>query len=321
MYFFVGLLLFAILPFYVYLKRIYSHWERNGFKSYPGAVFLFGHIKSHFMGKQMMAVIVKKIYDSTSEPFIGFYALLRPILLIRDPKLVRNILIKDFSNFPDRGVYVNEKTDPLSGHLVALPGQRWKHLRSKLTPTFTSGKLKGMFDTLVRCGSNLQTYLTEVAEKKELLDVQEVAARHSTNVIASVSFGLDVDAILNPNTDFRKYGRKMFTPSIENSLRIILLTCAPKLMNFLRIKCVSSDVENFILSIVEQNLKYREDNNVTRKDFFQLLIEWRNTGKINENDESDSTTKINLSESEKALTLEEMAAQTYIFFAAGEHGF
>ncbi|XP_031639218.1 probable cytochrome P450 6d5, partial [Contarinia nasturtii] len=285
-----------------------------GFKTLPGTVYLFGHIKSNFMGKEMMAIIVKRLYEKTSEPFIGFYALMRPILLIRDPELIRHILIKDFSHFQDRGVYVNEKDDPLSGHLVALAGEKWKGLRAKLTPTFTSGKLKGMFSTLVACGSNLQNYLDKLAEKSELLDVQEIAASHATNVIASVSFGIDVDAITDPNTDFRKYGRKMFSPNIQNSLRLILLTCAPKLMKFLHIKCVSADVENFVLSIVKQNLEYREMNNVTRNDFFQLLIQLRNTGSV-ESDGHDSTIKSN--ENQKTLTVNEMAAQSYIFFAAG----
>lgn len=81
----------------------------------------------------------------------------------------------------------------MSGHLFALPRKKWKNLRAKLTPTFTSGKLKAMFCTLVDCGSTLQHYLGDLADKKELLDVREIAASHTTNVIASVGFGIQVD--------------------------------------------------------------------------------------------------------------------------------
>lgn len=310
-------LIITLACFYTYLKINYSYWDRKGFKTLPGTVFFFGHIKSNFFGKEMMANIVKNLYDKTSEPFIGFYALLRPILIIRDTQLIRNILVKDFTYFRDRGVYVNEKDDPLSGHLVALGGEKWRFLRTKLTPTFTSGKLKGMFGTLVDCGTNLQTYLGKLSDQNEVLDVQEIAASHATNVIASVSFGLDVDAITNPDTDFRTFGRKMFTPTIQNSFRIMLLTCAPKLMKFFRVKCVSSDVEKFVLSIVKQNLIYREENKVTRKDFFQLLIQLRNGEKISEeSDDWNSTIKSN--ENQKTFTVNEMAAQSYIFFAAGK---
>lgn len=37
--------------------------------------------------------------------------------------------MKDFSHFCDRAVHVDEKLDPLSGHLFALKGEKWKHLR------------------------------------------------------------------------------------------------------------------------------------------------------------------------------------------------
>lgn len=60
---------------------------------------------------------------------------------------------------------------------------------SRLSPTYTSGKMKAMFSTLVDCGSTLQSFLEKLADNKELLDVCEIAACHSTNVTASVAFG------------------------------------------------------------------------------------------------------------------------------------
>lgn len=198
---------------------------------------------------------------------------------------------------------------------MALPGQKWKSLRGKLTPTFTSGKLKAMFSTLVDCGSNLQNYLDKMAKNDELLDVREISASHATNIIASVAFGINVDTITNPENDFRKYGRKIFEVTIWKSVKSLIGFVAPKMMTMLRLKSVDSDVEHFVKSVVEQNLEYRERSNVTRKDFFQLLVQLRNSGTVQLDDQWETVIKTD--EHQKTLTLNEIAAQTFVFFAAG----
>jgi cytochrome P450 len=56
-------------------------------------------------------------------------------------ELVKKILVKDSQYFIDRIVSFNEKLDPLmSRTLLTITGQRWRHLRTNLTPVFTSSK-------------------------------------------------------------------------------------------------------------------------------------------------------------------------------------
>lgn len=262
---------FTIL--YLFLKWNYSYWDRHGFKTLPGYAYLLGHLKSNFPPKKAMALIIQDLYNSTTEPFIGIYTLLQPVLLVRSPELVRAILIKDFSHFTDRRAHSNEDYDPIQGNLFNLPGHKWKPLRAKLTPAFTSGKLKAMFSTLIDCGSSLQNYLNKLTENGELMEVRNISASYTTNVIASVAFGIDVDTITDPNNDFRKYGRKFLEQTFWNGFRRILLLTMPKLIRTFRIKMLDPEARHFITSLVKDTLEYREKNNVVRKDLFQLLIQ------------------------------------------------
>lgn len=145
----------------------------------------------------------------------------------------------------------------------------------KLSPAFGSSRVKAMFSYLIDSGSSLQNHLDKLADSGEFLDVLEIASCYTTNVIASVAFGVEVDSIADPNTEFRICTRKMFEPSLMNGFRLMLMFLSPKLMDILRIKTVCSSVEKFLVSLVKQNLEYREKNNVIRKDFFQLLIQLR----------------------------------------------
>lgn len=90
---------------YLLVKRRYSYWERKGFKYLPDVSYLFGHFNRAFLQKETFAETVERVYHSSDEPFIGIYSVFRPILLFRDPTLIRQILIKDFSYFTDRGKY------------------------------------------------------------------------------------------------------------------------------------------------------------------------------------------------------------------------
>lgn len=309
------ILLGTLTLLYLYLKWNYEYWNRTGFKTLPGFSYLVGHLKATVTQKEAITNVLLKLYKASNEPFIGIYTLIHPALMIRDPELARAILIKDFLHFPDRGIRCNEDFDPLTGNLVALPFEKWKNLRAKLTPTFTSGKLKAMFSTLVDCGSTLQSHLENVASKGELLDVGEIAASHATNVIASVAFGIDVDTINEPNNAFRVYGRKIFESTFLNAVRRLINIVSPTLLDIFRIKSFDPSIERFIMSIVQQNLEYREQNNVVRKDFFQLLIQLRNNGTVELDDQWDTVIKTD--EKHKKMTLNEIAAQAFVFFAGG----
>lgn len=304
-------ILFASLSYYVY--HVFTYWKRRGVK-YVSPSFPFGNFGKTFTKKISIGELLQEFYRSVNEPFFGLYSMFNPTLVVCDPQLIRSVLVKDFQHFSDRGFYMDEERDPLTGNMFSLGGEKWKQWRVKLSPAFTSGKLKAMFPSIVECGDPLEAHIVKLAEKKSSVEVRELLAGFTTNNIASTAFGLKIDCLADPNTPFRKYGKKYFSLDIKNGFRIMAQTVCPSLLKLLRMKAMDQDVEDFFIDSVMQTLLYREKNNVTRPDFFQLLVQLRNTGFINKDEAHSWETKITQNDDDKALTLNEVAAQVIEFW-------
>jgi cytochrome P450 len=88
--------------------------------------------------------------------------------LVRDLELVKNILVKDSKIFIDHMISVDKNLDPVFGRIMfMLKGQRWRDVRTNLTPVFTSGKMKNMFYLVDLCCKDLIDLLArETADGK-----------------------------------------------------------------------------------------------------------------------------------------------------------
>jgi len=310
---FIWFLVISSALAYLYIKYLYSYWQRRGVE-YLQPSFPFGNAGKNFMQKMCLGEQLDEFYRSATGPFIGVYGLFRPNLVACCPEFIRNVLIRDFATFIDRGVYVDEKNDPLSGHLFSLPGEKWKSLRAKLTPTFTSGKMKSIFQTLLDCIGPLQNHMKKLADSDATIEAREMSAKFTTNVIASAQFGLDVDTFADPESPFRRFGRRIFELNWKNGFRLFAFAVCPSLLKWTGMRTLDPDVEDFFYQMVTQNLELREKNNIVRKDFFQLLVQLRNTGSVQLDDEWKTVIK---TDSSKTLTIDELTAQALIFYVAG----
>ena len=169
--------------------------------------------------ERSFGLAIYDIYKEVKEPFIGVYLFFRPAILVCDADLIRNILVNDFQHFHDRGVYSDPIHDGFSSNLFTLPGEEWRNLRNKLTPAFTSGKLKNMFQTFLDVGIELDKHLEVEAMENNVIEAKDVFTRYVVDVIASVIFGIDVSTIKEPNHEFRDNARKANAPTFMNSLR------------------------------------------------------------------------------------------------------
>jgi cytochrome P450 family 6 len=230
--------------------------------------------------------------------------------------MIKSILVKDFLHFHDHGTYFDEENDPLSAHLFMLTGQKWRNLRTKLTPTFTAGKMKMMFQILVDCGDELRACLEQSAANGDIIEVKDILAKFSTDIIASFAFGVQSNCLQNPHAEFRNWGRKIFQTNLKTGIRDLAVFLSPTLASVIKIPFVPPDVTKYFKRMVMETIKYRESKNVTRNDFMQLLIQMKSKSSLDvEKTEADTTDPQN--GKEVGLTEEQIAAQAFVFFAAG----
>lgn len=241
-----------------------------------------------------------------SGPFCGFYFGRGVSAFVLTPELAKLVLIKDFNKFADRGFYTNVKDDPLSGQLFLLDGHKWRNMRSKLSPTFTTGKMKMMYPVIVRVGEELTNVLAEMRKENSVIEVKELLARFTTDVIGTCAFGIECNSLKNPNSEFRVMGRKAMTDVRFGPLARMLVNAFPNLARFLHVKMIPDHITDFYMRIVRENIEYREKNNIRRNDFFDMLLDLKNNKSIKSEDGQNIS-----------ITVEELAAQAYVFLIAG----
>ncbi|XP_012237476.1 probable cytochrome P450 6a13 isoform X1 [Bombus impatiens] len=310
----LGLLLGII---YCFFTSTFDFWKNRGVP-FRKPIVLFGNFASLLLFQKSLPEGIKDMYEwFKDERYFGAFRVMSPVLILRDPDLVKDICVKSFACFTNRGIPVNSQNS-LSAHLFNLEGKRWKSLRSKLTPAFSSGKLKRMFYLLAECGEEFQKLIDASSETHRPFEIRELAAKFTIDVIGSCAFGIQINALTDEESEFHRTAKKLSKPSYTATLWRMLRTAMPKLYKFLDVQVIDPEVSKFFKNVVSQMINEREEHGIKRHDFMDLLIELKNKGSLDEcgsgqvcNDEDEKITE------EIELDENSIAAQAFVFFAAG----
>ncbi|XP_037815467.1 LOW QUALITY PROTEIN: cytochrome P450 6A1-like [Lucilia sericata] len=286
-----------------FIKRNLNYWKDQGIPT-EKPHFLWGNIKglrTHYHIGDIAANYYKKFKGSG--PFAGLLFIQRPAVVLLDKNLIKNVLIKDFNNFIDRGLYYNEKTDPLSGHLFLIDSQKWKILRNKLSPTFTSGKMKLMYPTLLKVTDQFISVMKDKVKEDPIVDIHDMLNRFTIDIISSCAFGIECNSLGNSNSEFPRVGKIAIMEQRHNTVIMALIDSFPHVARKLGMRIFPEEVHQFFMTTVRDTITYREKHNIQRNDFLNILLEM----KKNENDKTGL----------EGLSIEEICAQVFVFFLGG----
>ena len=99
----------VILFLYYFLTLTFDFWKSRGVPG-PRPIPGFGNFKDVMFTKISPGDYLTKIYNTyKDEPLVGIFSRKTPILIIKDLNLIKDVLIKDFTKFADRGLPIFDK--------------------------------------------------------------------------------------------------------------------------------------------------------------------------------------------------------------------
>ncbi|KAJ8682797.1 hypothetical protein QAD02_018589 [Eretmocerus hayati] len=305
---------------YFYLKFVvYNYWRWQKIPHDEPSV-PFGNLPlAYFYKNYPHGEIFRKSYEKFKDyPFYGLYLLHEPILVVNDPELIRLMFVKNFDNFVNRGSLSDESKDPLSCSLPRLRDEKWKRLRRKLSPTFTSGKLKQMYPLLEEICQEMMVCLDSAIQTSKIVEMKEIVSRFTIDCISSIAFGFNCNSLRDPDNEFHRYGS---ISSDFGKLFVLLSFYIPSLIRFLPVPEKRKKVQHFFTGLFKKMVECRKNGRVTRNDFLNLLMQLMDHGRILENEGVDPGIKETDSEKfsdDSKLSMMEAVAQAVIFFSAGQ---
>ncbi|XP_055539817.1 probable cytochrome P450 9f2 [Wyeomyia smithii] len=262
---------------------IYHWWNRtlHGYFRHRGVPFvepypLFGILWPFFTGKMHVNDAIGQGYHQFPEArFSGHFTFHVPGYLIHDPKLVKRITGTDFDHFTDRANNITPEVDPLLGRaLVFMNNPHWKPGRTALSPAFTGSKMRNMFTLLSSYTSAAMQRLVKDADGGTLeREMRDLFQRFGNDVMTSISFGVEIDSVHDPDNEFLLKGKCLSSTSGLHGFKLFVMTLLPpKFLTTFGIRIMPKDVTDFYRKIVSDTIKYREENHIHRPDFIHLLM-------------------------------------------------
>lgn len=238
--------------------------------------------------------------------------------------------IKDFDSFEDHKYFLGDSAGELFGNsLFMMRGEKWKDMRSVLSPAFTGSKMRQMFELITECADDfVDTIFKQQASKEIPYEMKDLFSKYTNDVIASCAFGCRINSLENPKNDFYLAGQKFL--NITAGFGVIKLFCLitmQPVMKLLDVEFLPKSVSKFFKSMALDTMRARAEQNIFRPDMINLLMNVRK-GVVEQpanhdarNDDLEfaivEESQIGRANVKRLWSDGEIAAQCFLFFIAG----
>ena len=172
----LAVLLIVIDIIYVFYYHYYQPYKicSKVFEciSGPEPELLFGNLR-----QIMKAECAPKAYEAWEKKYgltFLIYLGISPVIITQDTKVIKDVLVKNFSKFSDRtqaNVNMLKFLLKQNESLPTLSGEKWKQLRKLVAPSFTGKKLRTLGTVMEKNCNNLKEAMIKSATNSASIDV------------------------------------------------------------------------------------------------------------------------------------------------------
>ncbi|XP_068631921.1 probable cytochrome P450 9f2 [Battus philenor] len=309
----------ALIGYFIYIhKRVQSNFRERGLKFNPGYP-IFGNVfGSSFQTKHLLDDIDAIYREFPDEKYVGYIEGTSPVILIRDPEIIKYTTVKDFDHFLNHKQFITEEVDPLfGGSLLMMRDEKWRNMRTILSPAFTGSKMRHMLPFMTEISNNIVEYLND--HISEDINVKDVVRRYANDVLASTAFGYQVNSVKDKDNEFYRTGQELFVKAFEQKFKLMLNFYFPSLAKLLGLTVFDKKFINFFKNVIAVTMEQREKNNFERPDMIQLLMQ-ASKGMLKDDDKKDDAAEAETTSKQgpvRQWTDLDFACQLFTFYFAG----
>ncbi|KAL5283838.1 hypothetical protein ACFFRR_006241 [Megaselia abdita] len=262
----------------------------------------FGSFLDGILQRENLFDTAERAYKMFDSGIVGIYNLGTIAWMVRSPELIRQITIKDFEHFTNRKKFFSDANDSLIGvSLFQLDDQRWKDMRTSLTPAFTGSKLRAMFVLMRDIAIETVEHLKNTNPKE--LNLKDFMTRYANDVIATTAFGFQINSNKNPENEFFKMGGIVTDIKIS---KFFFMTSFRKLAKLMGIDLLTKSQHNYYMKLVLGAMKHRKAHDIFRPDMINMMMELRGMGVQGEKEKKSTQNWTDI----------EIVSQCFLFFFA-----
>lgn len=235
---------------------------------------LLGSVYKSVIGFEPIAISYRRLYEHfPNEKFIGIYDLGgRPSYLIRDPDLIKQLLITDNEYFVD----AKFENDLFAHALFGMRASKWYRKRSTVNPIISANQMRMMHSLMVKTSEQFIETLKKTDKIAKIFDSRKLFTHYANDVIAATAFNIKINSMDDVNNEFFKAATTMNEFRCIDGFKYLANISFPSLVKLLDVHVLAEKNANCIRKIIKENIDARKIQNITQNDMIDVLIKAQN---------------------------------------------